>query len=83
MRRLPWLVGLPFGAIIVVFALSNRETVVVALWPFVDGLAMPLYLAELLSLLAGFLIGVVFQSLRGRRRRKRAAAAALSSPTAP
>ena len=67
MRRLTWLVGLPFAAVVILFALSNRETVVLAFWPFVDGVAMPLFLAVLFPLMAGFFLGKLHQRLKRRR----------------
>jgi uncharacterized integral membrane protein len=76
-RRFAWLFSLPFAAVVVVFALSNRETVVLAFWPLLDGLAMPLYLAVLVPLIAGFFIGSLVQRLRRRRSRQKP----LSSPT--
>lgn len=62
--RARWLVSLPFVVIVVLFALSNRDTVGLAFWPLVEGLFMPLYLAVLLSLLAGYLVGRLHQRLK-------------------
>ena len=64
--RARWLVSLPFVVIVILFALSNRETIGLAFWPLVDGLFMPLYLAVLLSLLAGYLLGRLHQRLKPR-----------------
>lgn len=68
MKILFWLAGLPLAALAVLFALSNRQPVVVGLLPFVEGLQLPLYLTVLLPLLLGFLLGLALGSW-GRRRR--------------
>ena len=67
------------GAIfLILFAVSNRETVSLALWPLPFLVDLPLYLLFFLSLLVGGLIGVSAawiagsrsrRELRGRRRR--------------
>jgi uncharacterized integral membrane protein len=67
LRRLTWLFGLPFAAIVLVFAVSNRDTVLISFWPLTDGLAMPLFLAVLFPLLVGFLVGSLHQRLKRRR----------------
>ena len=69
MRFLSWIAGLILAAIVVVFALSNRQIVLIGLWPFVEGLAMPLYLAVLLPLLAGLVLGWLLAGLRALGRR--------------
>ncbi|HIJ63565.1 MAG TPA: DUF1049 domain-containing protein [Rhodospirillaceae bacterium] len=67
MKVLFWLAGLPLAAAAVLFALSNRQPVTVALWPFAEGLQLPLYLAILLPALAGYLLGLGLGGW-GRRR---------------
>ena len=66
------------GFVLVLFALSNRETVSLTLWPLPFLVDLPLYLVFFLSLLLGFLIGAstawiagsrVRRELRRRRRR--------------
>ena len=73
MRFISWLIGLPLAVLVVVFALSNRQDVVVGLWPFADGLPLPVYLLVLLPLLAGLLAGLGLGAVRnlGHRRRAR------------
>ena len=58
------LIGLFLGAAVVIFAVSNRSEVQVDFWPFVEGLALPLYLAVLLPLLIGFGLGYAIARLR-------------------
>ncbi len=58
MRRLVfWLIFVPALAGIVVFALNNRSVVAVDLWPFGVSVEMPVYLAFLLSLGVGVVLG--------------------------
>ena len=70
MRYLNWIVGLLVAAIVVDFALSNRETVDVALWPFVEGLHTWTFLAILLPLLIGLVLGWLAAGWRSWRRRR-------------
>lgn len=72
MRLLSWLIGLPLAILVVLFALSNRQTMAVGLWPFDEGLALPVFLAVLLPLLAGFLAGFLFALARGLGHRRAA-----------
>ncbi len=72
MRLLSWLIGLPLAILVVLFALSNRQTMTVGLWPFDEGLALPAFLAVLLPLLAGFLAGFLLALARGLGHRRAA-----------
>lgn len=71
MRLLSWLVSLPVALAAVLFAISNRESVTLALWPLPFTVTAPVYLAALLALLAGFLAGgaVVWFGQHGERWR--------------
>jgi lipopolysaccharide assembly protein A len=70
MRFLRWIAALLVAAIMVDFALSNRETVLVGFWPLIDGLALPVYLALLLPLLLGLALGWLTAGWRSFRRRR-------------
>lgn len=72
MKVLSWLVGLPLAVIVLLFVLSNRQGATVGLWPFEDGIDLPVYLIVLLPLLAGFFIGVLTAGLKGLKHRRRA-----------
>jgi uncharacterized integral membrane protein len=65
------------AAILIAFALSNRQEVMIGFWPLGDGMAVPLYLAMLFCLFTGLLLGWLLAGLRfwRRRRRERKAAA--------
>ena len=70
MKVLSWLVGVPLGIVVLVFALSNRQAVILGLWPFDDGLALPLYLIVLLPLLIGFLAGLLLAGVSTMKQRR-------------
>ncbi len=70
MKVLSWLVGLPLAVIVLLFALSNRHGVTVGLWPFEDGIDLPVFLIVLLPLLAGFLAGGLVAFLKGLKHRR-------------
>jgi uncharacterized integral membrane protein len=70
LRRLSWILTLPITVLAVMFALSNSETVTVALW-WLWTADLPLYLLILGSLLLGFLIGAVVAWVSGAARRRR------------
>ena len=70
MRLIKWIGGLILAAIVVTFALSNRQIVQIGLWPFIEGLELPLYLAVLLPLLGGILLGWLGAGLKGFAKRR-------------
>lgn len=57
MKILFWIVVLPIVILATAFAVNNRADVTLDLTPFPYTLMLPVYLAVLLSVLAGFLIG--------------------------
>ena len=57
MRLLAWLVGLPLTAIVVLFAVSNRQPITIGFWPFSDGITAPAYVIGLVPLGIGVLLG--------------------------
>lgn len=72
MRTFRWvLIGLVALAL-VIFAVDNRQTVTVSLWPLPIEASMGLYLVVLLTLLAGFLLGELIAWMNGRRWRREA-----------
>jgi uncharacterized integral membrane protein len=73
-----WLVTLIVAAVLMPFAITNRATVSLGLWPFPFLLETPVYLLVLLTLLAGFIMGAACAWIAGygsrrelRRRRRR------------
>ena len=72
MRTFRWvLIGLVALAL-VVFAVDNRQTVTVSLWPLPVVASMGLYLVLLLTLLAGFLLGELAAWMNGHHWRRKA-----------
>jgi len=66
-----WLVFLPLAALVVLFALSNRQVVEMRLWPFDVTWAAPLAVAVLVPAALAFLLGagiVWLSDLPARRR---------------
>jgi uncharacterized integral membrane protein len=88
MRVLYWVAVALAGLALALFAASNREPVALAYWPFGLALELPLYLAILLTFLAGLLCGAVAAWIGGRhwrrevRLRRRSMAALESELTA-
>lgn len=69
------LIAAPFLLILILFALSNTETVHLTLWPTDFSLAMPLSIAILVAMAIAFLLGgaVVWVNELSQRRRARRA----------
>lgn len=66
-----WLVFLPLAVLVVLFALSNRDTVEMRLWPLDVAWAAPLAVAVLVPAALAFLVGagiVWLSDLPARRR---------------
>jgi lipopolysaccharide assembly protein A len=65
-----WSVTLIAAAVLVPFAIANRTTVSLGLWPLPFLLEAPVYLLVLLTLLAGFFIGAACVWIAGHRSRR-------------
>ena len=61
---------LVIAVVLILFAVSNRETVAVEFWPLPFLADVPLYLLCFLSLLIGTLIGVAIAWMAGHRTRR-------------
>ncbi|PKU23411.1 lipopolysaccharide assembly protein LapA domain-containing protein [Telmatospirillum siberiense] len=72
MKIVSWVVGLPLAVVVVLFALSNRQGAIIGLWPFEDGMDLPVYLIALAPLIAGFLAGAAFAGFKGLKYRRTA-----------
>jgi uncharacterized integral membrane protein len=59
MKLLWWIVLALMAVVLILFAVSNRETVSVGLWPLPALVVLPLYLVVLGMLLLGFVVGEV------------------------
>lgn len=70
-----WIIAAPLLVILVLFTLSNRQSVQFGLWPTDYSLDMPLAIAVLAAMAFAFLLGALFvwpDTLRQRRRARRA-----------
>jgi uncharacterized integral membrane protein len=64
MRLLARLILIPIAAIVVAFAVANRTSVAISLWPLAfDDLRLPLFVVALGSLALGIVIGGLIASL--------------------
>ena len=72
LRKLSWIITIPITVVCVVFALANRQSVMVDLWPFAISYEPPLFLLVLGALLVGFLLGVLVTWFAAGRTRDKA-----------
>ena len=72
MKFLWWIVLALVALVLVLFAVSNREAVSVALWPLPSVLQLPLYLVVLGTLVLGFFAGQLVSWVNGWRWRREA-----------
>jgi uncharacterized integral membrane protein len=72
MKFLWWIVLALVAVVLILFAISNREAVSVALWPLPALVEMPLYLVLLGTLLLGFIVGELAGWIGGWRWRREA-----------
>ena len=70
MRVVFWVLTVIAAAAFVAFAVANRQSVSLGLWPLPFLVEAPVYLVVLLTLLAGFVIGAVAAWIGGRRSRR-------------
>jgi uncharacterized integral membrane protein len=72
MKFLWWIVLALVAVLLILFAVSNRETVSVGLWPLPAVLELPLYLVVLGTLVVGFFFGQLVGWIGGWRWRREA-----------
>lgn len=75
MKLIYWLIAGPLTALAVLFALSNRASVELSIWPLPFTLPAPVYLVALGGLAVGFLAGGVVAWFGAGRIRARARSA--------
>ena len=70
MKLINTIIAAVVALLIVLFAVSNRAPAVVEVWPFPYQLALPLYAVILLTVLMGFIAGIIasWLSNAGKRR---------------
>ncbi len=72
MRIFTSVFGLLVLAFVVLFVLSNRQDVVIALWPFANTWQMPLYIVGLSPFVLGGILGIFWGWMGALPHRKRA-----------
>lgn len=74
MRLLFWILGLPLLLLAAFFAVANRESVAISLWPFAEPIQAQLWMVVAAPFYLGFLLGalVAWASGHGTRARARA-----------
>lgn len=70
MRAVFWIAVAVIASALVLFALSNRDSVSLGLWPLPFLIQLPLYLLVLATALTGFVVGEVAAWVSDRRRRR-------------
>jgi lipopolysaccharide assembly protein A len=70
LRAVYWAVIVVSSSLLIAFAVSNRGTVSLGLWPLPFLIDLPLYLLVLLLVLAGFVVGAATVWIAGRRVRR-------------
>jgi putative membrane protein len=69
-HRLRWLITLPLAVVLVVFAVNNRHTVEVDLWPLGLLVVWPLFVYVFLGTGLGLLMGALIAWISGGAARK-------------
>lgn len=72
MKLLFWFFVALVAVVLALFAVTNRATVPLGLWPLPIVLDLPLYLAIIAALLIGFVAGALCAWTAGRQRRREA-----------
>jgi len=70
MKILFWIFVLLVALVLALFAVSNRESVALGLWPVPFLVEIPLYVAMLAALSVGFVLGELAAWIAGRQRRR-------------
>jgi uncharacterized integral membrane protein len=70
MRAVSWALMLVAALLLIPFAVANRTTVSLGLWPLPFLVDLPLYLLALVLMLIGFVVGAAATWIGGRRVRR-------------
>ena len=71
MKHLSRFAAIPFGFVVIAFAIANRDPVSVSLDPLPFTFETPLYLVAMVGLAVGFALGAVAAWLAGHGARRR------------
>lgn len=69
-RILSWIIAAPIVILVLLFAVSNRDSITLRLWPFPDQLTILIPILTLIQLFIGFLLGAIVTWIGDRRRRR-------------
>jgi|TARA_B110000438_G_C15658578_1_gene582823 uncharacterized integral membrane protein len=58
-KGIKWMIAPPLTILIVIFSISNKQTIEIFFWPLPWALEVPVYLFSLSVLVSGFLFGYV------------------------
>jgi uncharacterized integral membrane protein len=75
MNRLAWIITLPIALLVILFALMNRQEVVLSLWPLPWEITAPLFILTLGGTVLGFGFGALAAWVSGGHTRQRLRAA--------
>ena len=70
MRVINTILAVIVAVLVVLFAVSNRQPVVLEIWPFPYQAQMGLYALILFALFVGFTVGLIIAWLSGAKRRR-------------
>jgi uncharacterized integral membrane protein len=70
-KRFSWILTLPLIVVAVIFAIANRELVILDLWPFELSPQLPLFVILLACIVFGLMVGSLATWLSGAATRQR------------
>lgn len=69
-RHLSWILTAPIAVLVVLFAVSNLDSVTLSLFPLPYDLTVRVYLLTLIVLFVGFVLGSIVTWIADRKRRR-------------
>ena len=69
-RILSWIVTAPIIVLVILFAISNLDSVTLRLRPFPLDMTIPIWALTLIVLFVGFILGAIVTWLGDRKRRR-------------
>lgn len=74
-KLIAWLIAIPLAVVVAFFAIANRQSVTIDLWPLPFAMTLPLFIVLLGTVIFGFLIGACVHWIIAGRLRLRASRA--------
>lgn len=69
-RILSWIVTAPIAVLVLLFAVSNLDSVTLRLKPFPFDMTLPIWALTLIVLFVGFILGAIVTWISDRKRRR-------------